>query len=217
METIFPYLPSWTVLVTFSIAATILAITPGPDMTLFLGRTLTQGRLAGIASLMGASTGIIIHTIFAVVGLSALLAASPTGFWALKIVGALYLLWLAFQAVFNSSVFELNPQDKPTVSLLHNYLMGIGVNILNPKVVIFYMTFLPQFVSAVDPSAWKKMLFLGLYSSVLTAPMMICLILVANEFAELLKRQPTLSRGIHYLFGTVFTIFAVKILLTEGK
>ncbi len=211
------FLPTLPVLLAFSVAGVLLAITPGPDMTLFLGRTLAQGRAAGMATLAGTSVGTMIHTVMAVAGISALLAASPTGFWILKIVGALYLLWLAFQSIVNRSTFALDVTGKPPRSLKRNFAMGLGVNLLNPKVVIFYMTFLPQFVSANDPNAWKIMLFLGLFFTPLTVPLMAAMILAADQVAETLKRKPAVSRSIDWVFGTVFAVFAVRILMAEGR
>ncbi|MEM9678031.1 MAG: LysE family translocator, partial [Pseudomonadota bacterium] len=190
----------------------------GPDMTLFLSRTLSQGRMAGIVSMLGATTGTMIHTVLAVVGISALIAASPIAFGILKIVGALYLLWLAYQAVFKGSTFTLeNDKPKKQTSLKTSFLMGIGVNLLNPKVVLFFMTFLPQFVSASDPAAWQKMLFLGLFFGLLTAPLMAVMIYAARSFADTLQKKPLVRRVIDYVFGSIFALFAVRILWADSR
>jgi threonine/homoserine/homoserine lactone efflux protein len=97
------FLPDPETLAAYSIACLILCITPGPDMSLFLQRTITAGRAAGIASTLGASAGCLVHTAVAAVGLSAVIAASPTAFLVLKIVGAGYLAWLAVDAIRNGS------------------------------------------------------------------------------------------------------------------
>jgi len=211
------FLPSLSIVLAFSAAAMILAMTPGPDMTLFLGRTLADGPRAGMASMTGAAFGCLLHTLAAVLGISVLLAASPTGFWALKIVGALYLLWLAYQALFHGSTFKLETDEKPQKknSLAKNFFIGVGINVLNPKVVIFFITFLPQFVSVDDPNAWQKMLFLGAFFIVITYPPMVVMILMADKFAASLKRNPKITRIIDYLFGAIFAAFAVKILTTQ--
>lgn len=219
------FIPSLPILASFAIASLLLAITPGPDMTLFLGRALSQGRLAGVMSLLGATTGTLIHTTLAVAGISALLVASPTGFWLLKIAGAFYLLWLAYQSVFKSSTFNLEPvQSDESVSraglgkqMVRHYLVGIGVNLLNPKVVIFFMTFLPQFVTATDPFAPHKMMFLGLFFAVVSVPPMIALIFAANRFAASVNNNPSISRMIDYVFGAVFAAFAIRILTTSAR
>jgi len=212
------FLPELGVIAAFSIAAFVLCITPGPDMTLFLSRTLSQGRSAGVISMLGATCGCIVHTVLAVVGISALIAASPVAFGVLKVVGAIYLLWLAYQAVVKGSTFTLE-EDKPKkpVGLLRNFLMGLGVNMLNPKVVLFFMTFLPQFVSASDPAAWQKMLFLGLFFAFITAPPMVLIIFAARSFADTLQRKPSVQRMIDYVFGSIFALFAVRILWTDGR
>lgn len=93
------FLPDTATLFAFTLAALVLTVTPGPDMTLFMSKTLTQGRLAGLAAVLGATAGLVVHTILAAVGVSALLAASAVAFTLLKIVGAAYLIWLAYQAI----------------------------------------------------------------------------------------------------------------------
>src|SRR5919199_3583388 len=92
------FLPEPAVLLTYTAACFVLFITPGPDMSLFLAKTVTGGRKAGLAAMLGAQAGCCVHTLLAALGLSALLAASATAFTALKVVGALYLLWLAIDA-----------------------------------------------------------------------------------------------------------------------
>ncbi len=186
-------------------------------MTLFLGATLKSGRRAGIATLLGAASGCLVHTLLAALGISILLATSPTAFWALKIVGATYLLWLAFRAVAKGTTLVIEDDGSGRPGFLRNYLTGVGINILNPKVVIFFITFLPLFVTADDPAAWQKMLFLGVFFVGFTTPLMACLILVAEQLAGIIKKRPQISRGIDWLFGAVFAAFAVKILLTEGR
>ncbi|MEM1040898.1 MAG: LysE family translocator [Pseudomonadota bacterium] len=212
------FLPDLAVIAAFSVAAIVLSITPGPDMTLFLSRTLSQGRMAGMVSMLGATTGTMIHTVLAVAGISALIAASPVAFGVLKIAGALYLLWLAYQAVFRGSTFKLeNEKPKKQATLKTSFLMGIGVNLLNPKVVLFFMTFLPQFVSASDPAAWQKMLFLGLFFGLLTAPLMAGMIYAARSFADTLQKKPLVQRAIDYVFGSIFALFAVRILWADSR
>ena len=212
------YIPDLPVLVAFTLAAWLLAITPGPDMTLFLSRTLGQGRAAGIASLTGAAAGTLVHTALAVLGISAIVAASQTAFLVLKIIGALYLAWLAIDAIRSGSTFRLDEKRiARRVSLKRAFMAGLGVNLLNPKIVLFYMTFLPQFVAAGDPYLSQKMIFLGLLFVVVTYPVMLAMILTAERFAHALKSHPRIARGIDYLFASVFGIFAVRILLEEGR
>jgi threonine/homoserine/homoserine lactone efflux protein len=157
------FLPTLPVLAAYVAAVLVITFTPGPDMTLFLGKAVRQGRASGMAAMLGASTGVLVHTVLVALGLSALVAASATAFLVLKIVGALYLLWLAVQALRHGSALNLDaggapPQGEP---LYRTWLQGLGVNLLNPKIIMFFMTFLPQFVAAGDPDAAEKLIFLG--------------------------------------------------------
>ncbi len=210
------FLPTLPVIAGYTVAAIVLGLTPGPDMTFFLSRTIAQSRAAGAAALFGASTGLVIHTVLVAAGLSVLLAASTTAFTILKFGGAAYLAWLAYDAVQNGSALSLskNGRSEPLRSV---YLKGLLVNLLNPKVIIFFVTFLPQFVSPNDPEAAKKLLFLGLYFTVVNIPVCFTLILFAEQIAKLIKRSPTTTSFVDWLFAGVLGAFAVKLVLTEAR
>ena len=131
-------------------------------MTLFVGRALSEGRKPPASpAWSGAMTGIVIHTALVALGLSALIVASPEAFMVLKIGGAGYLVWLALQAIRNGSAFSPETAKRAPRSLFQNWATGLGINLLNPKIILFFMTFLPQFVSAHDPHAPGKLFFLG--------------------------------------------------------
>ncbi len=134
------FLPDLSALLAFTVAAIVLTITPGPDMTLFLGRTLAQGRAAGFAAYCGACTGSLIHTTLAAVGLSALIAASPEAFLALKVVGG-GLSRLARGPGDPPRLFASVERAKaPPQSFAANWATGIGINLLNPKIILFFVT-----------------------------------------------------------------------------
>ena len=105
-----PFVPDLAVIVPFALATLVIAITPGPDMTLFVGRALSQGRAAGLACMAGAMTGVLIHTLLVALGLSALIVASPQAFLQLQMFGAAYLVWLASQANRHGSAFSTQAQ-----------------------------------------------------------------------------------------------------------
>ncbi|NDW04460.1 LysE family translocator [Jiella pacifica] len=212
------FIPDLSTILAFSVACFVLTITPGPDMTLFLGRTLAGGRASGIAAYAGASTGSLIHTTLAAVGLSALIAASPEAFFVLKIFGAGYLIFLAVQAIRTGSTFKLDANgEKKQPSLKGSWLTGIGINLSNPKIILFFVTFLPQFVHAGDPHAGQKLFFLGVYFIVFATPFSLAMIVAADKLASALKRRPKITRAIDYLFASIFSAFAVKILMTQGR
>ena len=211
------FLPDVGTLLTYTLAAILLFITPGPDMSLFLAKTLSGGRKAGMASMLGATAGCCVHTLLAALGLSALLAASVTAFTVLKVVGALYLLWLAFDAVRHGSALNLKSDAKEEVSVWRTFLVGVGINLTNPKIVLFFVTFLPQFVQAGDPHAADKLVFLGLYFVAFTSPMAAVMIMGAEKVIALLRNRPKVMRALDYSFAGLFSAFAVKILAASAR
>jgi len=211
------YIPGLPVLATFSLAVLLLAITPGPDMTLWMSRAIRDGRAIGMMAMLGTNLGIVIHTLLVAFGVSALIVASPMAFLVLKTGGAGYLLWLAIQAVRNRSVLAVKATGKGSASMGKAFLNGLWVNLLNPKVIIFFMTFLPQFVSVKDPHVTGKLIFLGVLSILIALPIAIVVVLGANRLADWLKRKPQVMRAVDYVFATVFSVFAVKILLTQSR
>lgn len=211
------FVPGLPILAAFALATLLLAITPGPDMTLWMSRTIRDGRAIGMMTLLGTNLGIGIHTLLVAFGVSALVVASPVAFLVLKTGGAGYLLWLAIQAVRNRSVLSVKTTGKTNASMGKAFLNGLWVNLLNPKVIIFFMTFLPQFVSVNDPHVTGKLIFLGLLSILIALPIAIVVVLGANGLADWLKRKPQVMRIVDYVFAAVFSVFAVKILLTQSR
>ena len=211
------YLPTAAVIAQFAVATLVIAITPGPDMTLFVGRALSEGRAAGLACMAGALTGCLIHTTMVAFGLSALIVASPQAFLALKIFGAGYLVWLAWQAIRKGSAFSPEKKSGPQHTLVQNWATGIGINLINPKIILFFMTFLPQFVSVDDPNAAAKLFSLGFLFIIVSVPVTVPMVLAADGFSGLLRKSPRVTRAIDYLFAGVFSAFALKILTAQAK
>jgi threonine/homoserine/homoserine lactone efflux protein len=206
-------LPEPAVLVPFAIAVIVIALTPGPDMTFFIGRALAQGRAAGLAALAGACSGIVVHTMAVALGLSALIVAAPAAFLALKIAGAVYLAWLAVQAIRHGSALTLPGAPSSERSLAATWVSGLAINLLNPKILLFFMTFLPQFVRADDPDAAAKLVTLGLLFIVISLFVTVPMILAADRVAMVLRGRPRIARAIDWVFASVFAAFAVQILL----
>ncbi|MGE7369599.1 LysE family translocator [Neorhizobium sp. NPDC001467] len=211
------FLPSAATLLAFSAAGLLLALTPGPDMTLSISRALGQGRRPALYVVIGTSLGVVCHTLLVAFGISALITASPTAFFILKTGGAAYLLWLAIQAIRFGSSLSVEKVDRAESSVLANISVGFWVNLLNPKVIIFFMTFLPQFVTANDPHVTGKLIFLGLYFIATCMPVNIAAILAADKLAGWLQANPKVLRGIDYTFAGVFSVFAAKIFLTQAR
>ncbi|PDT06229.1 threonine transporter RhtB [Rhizobium chutanense] len=211
------FLPSLSTLLAFAAATLLLAATPGPDMTLSISRSLSQGKKAALFVVIGTSLGIVVHTMLVAFGISALITASPTAFLILKTGGAAYLFWLAVQAIRFGSKLTVAKVEEQKGSALSNISSGFWVNLLNPKVIIFFMTFLPQFVSAGDPAVTQKLLFLGLCFIVIGMPVNAGVVLAADWLASWLQNNRKVLRGMDYTFAGVFSIFAAKILLTQAR
>jgi threonine/homoserine/homoserine lactone efflux protein len=211
------FVPDASTLALYALACVILFITPGPDMSLWLAKTVAGGRRGGAAAMLGTQAGCLFHTVLAAAGLSAVLAASATAFTLLKIVGALYLAWLAIDAIRSGSALSIKAADPAATPFWPTFLSGLAINLTNPKVVLFFLTFLPQFVTVHDPDAAGKMLFLGLFFIAINLPLSTLLILGAEQVIGWLKTRPGVLRAIDFTFAGVFGIFAVKILTTQGR
>lgn len=211
------FIPDLTVILTFGLASLLLALTPGPDMALFLSRAINYGRPHGYAALFGACTGLLLHSALAALGISILIAAAPTAFLVLKIVGAVYLLWLAFNALRANGGLTLSAAARTAPSLGQSYLTGLGINLLNPKIILFFVTFLPQFVDRHDPAAGGKLLFLGLEFILVSLPPTLAMIFVADRIARLLIQKAWVGKVLNYSFAGVFAAFALSILFIEGR
>ena len=211
------FLPSLPVFLAYTGASFLLFITPGPDMSLFLSRTVSSGRRAGIASAVGSNMGCVFHTLLVAFGVSALIAASSTGFLLLKIFGAGYLLWLAVDAIRHGSSLNVKATGTSQATALKSFLLGVMVNLTNPKVLLFFISFLPNLVEAGDPNASGKLLFFGLYFVALNIPLSIITVLVAERLVGWLKARPQVLRWIDYTFAGVFALFALKIAFIEGR
>lgn len=159
---------------TFLLSSFLLWITPGTDTMYILTRSISQGRQAGLVSALGIGSGILIHTVFAGFGLSAILATSAWAFTLIKICGAAYLIYLGLQAWLRETK-PLSTLEVDTMSHWHIYRQGVVTNVLNPKVAIFFLAFLPQFV---DPVAGLGALpFLALGILFVTGGTLWCLLL----------------------------------------
>ena len=211
------FVPDPSIIVAFAIAGIILAVTPGPDMALFISRTVNYGRAHGIMSGLGAISGLLVHTSLAAFGVSFLLANAPTAFLTLKILGAAYLLWLAFSAIHSGGGLTLVDKEKRHSSLLQSYLTGVGINLTNPKIILFFVTFLPQFVSSSDPNAAGKLLFLSAEFLLVSLPIIFAIVVLAEWIKNVLTRSKLAQKALNWSFAAVFAGFAAAIFAVESQ
>lgn len=201
---------------TFLIAGLILNLTPGADTMYILGRSIAQGKKAGILSALGISTGAIFHIIFATLGLSIILAKSAMAFEIVKYLGAVYLIFLGLKAIFKKTngKFELNDENEIT-NHKRIYFSGILTNILNPKVALFFLAFLPQFI---DPNYVQSSLpFLILGITFLLTGTIWCLILAlfASKLSDRIRKNYKIKRWLDKITGGIFIALGIKLALTK--
>jgi len=211
------FIPPFATILTFALASLVLIITPGPDMALQLSRAINYGRLHGMVTFLGAMLGILVHSALVALGISILIVAAPPLFLALKIVGAVYLLWLAWQAIRAGGGFKLAAAAKQTPTLGQSFLAGVMIDLLNPKVVLFFVTFLPQFVHAEDPGASGQLFFLGVEFVLISLPCGVALVWFAAWITKALTRSKTVERVLNWGFAGVFATFAAIILSAQAR
>lgn len=203
-------------LLLFAGASLLMALTPGPNMIYLLSRSLCQGRMAGIMSWGGVVLGFSVHMLCAAVGLTALFMAIPMGYELLKVAGALYLLWLAWQGIRPGAKSPFEPSALPAHSPGRLFLMGLLTSVLNPKVAIFYLSVLPQFISPQAGSVLGQSLQLGIVQLLISAAVNLSVALCAARLADWFARNRLWLAVQRYLMATVLGLLAVR-LLAQGR
>ncbi|HEX7243671.1 MAG TPA: LysE family translocator [Longimicrobiaceae bacterium] len=199
----------------FVAGSVLLVVTPGPDMAYLLARSLAQGRKAGIVAALGFNAGGYCHLAAALLGLSAMLAASPHAFTAVKWLGAGYLIYLGLQALFSSRRAELFPtQDVRPRRLRLIFWQAFLSDVLNPKVGVFFLAFLPQFVDRSGPGRTQQLVLLGVTVCVIALAINIPLVFVASRVSERLRRNGATSHHLTRLMGAVFILIGLQVALT---
>lgn len=201
----------------FAIASLLLALTPGPNMIYCVSRTLVQGRRAGFVSLAGVLLAFLVHLVAAALGLTALLLAVPLAFDAIRLIGAAYLLWLAWQAVKPGGTAPFEPRALPADRPGKLFRMGFLTNLLNPKVAMFYLSFFPQFIHPERGSVLLQSAMLGAVQITGSAVVNATLVFGAAGITAVLSQSTGWLRTQRYVMGTVLAAIAVRIALTERK
>ena len=196
---------------TFLFAGILLNLTPGADTIYILSRSIAQGRKAGVASVLGIMTGSIVHTTFAALGLSVILATSAVIYQTVKYIGAAYLVYLGVRMFF-ASEFLLNPDScRKQEPLLDIYRQGVLTNVLNPKVALFFLSFLPQFI---DPAFARGPLpFLVLGLTFTTTGTIWCFVLAtsASALTVRLRNNSVIARALQKICGVVFVALGLQL------
>lgn len=205
MDIVIPGAPSIAV---FSVAAILLLLTPGPAVLYIVARSVEQGRVAGLASVCGITTGTLVHVLAASLGLSALLASSALAFAFVKYAGAGYLIYIGMRRLFSRAdapePSSDAPLELPVRSLGRLYRDGFVVNVLNPKTALFFLAFLPQFVDASRGAVTSQIAFLGLLFTLMGLISDGLYALVAGTAGRWVKRNAHYLRWERYITGSVF-------------
>lgn len=201
----------------FAGAALLMVLTPGPNMIYLISRSISQGWKAGVISLFGVIAGFLVHMFAAAVGLTALFLAVPLAYDALKWAGALYLLWLAWQAVRPGARSPFEARDLPIDSMPKLFLMGFLTNVLNPKVAVFYLAILPQFISAAHGSVFLQSIVLGLTQITISFTVNLLIALSAAGIASWFARNPTWLMVQRYFMGFVLATLAMRLALQQQR
>jgi len=200
----------------YLLAATGLSLSPGPNGLLALTHGALHGRRKALYTIFGGAFGFIAIIALSMFGIGALLKASLVWLTVMKWIGGAYLIWLAVATLRHGAALKLNPDGGAAQPLVRVFLTGLGINLLNPKIVVFFLTFLPQFVSANDPHAGAQLMFLGLYFIALGIPTCAVSILAAERFTAAIRRSPRAMRAIDYLFAGLMGAFAVRLLFARA-
>jgi threonine/homoserine/homoserine lactone efflux protein len=196
-------------------ASLALIATPGQDMLYVITRALAQGRLAGVCSALGVCCGILVHTAIAALGIGALLQASETLFLAVKLAGAAYLVWLGLRLLLTRASVSLEATGGRRLSPLSLFAQGVLSNVSNPKMVLFFLAFLPQFVSAADPHPTAHLVFLGVLYAVMALPVKAGVALVAGSLFENLARSRAALAWLNRASGTVLVALGVRLAASD--
>jgi threonine/homoserine/homoserine lactone efflux protein len=193
-----------------------LNVTPGPDLLYILGRSLGQGRGAGVVSALGIGAGCLVHVVGAALGLSALLLALPLAYDAVRWAGAAYLVYLGVRALC-SRAGALEVTALAPVSLRRVFFQGAITNVLNPKVALFFLAFLPQFADPARGPLAPQLLFLGAIFSFNGTLVCIAFALVASRVGEWLRTRYGVSRLLDRMTGGLFVALGLRLALLDRR
>lgn len=211
-------MPNSTDLLAFALVSLGMVLTPGPNMVYLISRSICQGRLAGLISLGGVALGFVVYMLCAAFGITALLFAVPYAYDTLRLAGAAYLLWLAWQALKPGGRSPFEVQALPQDSARKLFAMGLLTNLLNPKIAMLYLALLPQFIRVGEGvgSVLTQSLVLGFTQISISITVNALIAIAAGSVAGFLAGRPLWLLAQRWLMGTVLAALAVK-MATEAR
>jgi|TARA_B110000240_G_scaffold79482_1_gene90600 threonine/homoserine/homoserine lactone efflux protein len=208
-------------LFSFLIASFLMAVAPGPSNAFLMAQTFANGRTAGMQSAFGFALGGVVHTFFAVIGLSAILKASAAAYSAVQYTGAAYLCYLGFMMIKSTlknttTATQTQSEDKPHVSTAKKsnvMFQAMMTEVLNPKVALFFIAFIPQFVDPSLSSATFQLAFFGLLYPIFAFPIDCTYIYFGDKIAQFFRQHPNSQLWIDRVTGMIFIALAINLLL----
>jgi threonine/homoserine/homoserine lactone efflux protein len=210
-------MPEPSSLIAFGLIAFGMVLTPGPNMIYLVSRSICQGRLAGLISLGGVALGFVFYMLCAAFGITALVLAVPYAYDGLRIGGALYLLYLAWQALKPGGRSPFQVKNLPKDSPRKLFLMGFLTNLLNPKVAMVYLSLMPQFISLDRGSVLTQSLVLGMTQLVISVSVNGIIAVTAGTIAGFLAGRPFWAVVQRWLMGTVLAGLAVRMAMDNSR
>lgn len=203
-------MPDPSSLLAFALVALGMVLTPGPNMVYLISRSICQGRQAGLISLGGVALGFVFYMLCAAFGITALVMAVPFAYDALRFAGALYLLYLAWQAVKPGGRSPFQVRDLPVDGPRKLFVMGFVTNLLNPKIAVMYLSLLPQFIDPDRGSVLTQSLALGTTQIAVSVTVNVMIAVAAGSIAAFLASRPTWVTVQRWFMGTVLAGLAVR-------
>jgi len=194
-----------------------LVMTPGPNMIYVVSRSITQGRAAGLVSLLGVGAGFLVYLAAAVAGIAAVFSRVPVAYGALRAGGAVYLLYLAWQAIRPGGAAVFAPKELPPDPPRRLFVMGMVTNLLNPKIAVLYVSLLPQFVDPHRGSVALQSLVLGAIQITIALSINCVWVLTASSLASFLGRRPGWLRTQRYFMGSVLGALAIRLATERSR
>ncbi|QKI90054.1 LysE family translocator [Thiomicrorhabdus xiamenensis] len=202
------------ILIPFIVASALLSIAPGPDNLYVLTQSALSGAKNGLIITLGLCTGLIVHTTLVAVGVAALIQASPAAFTVLKVIGALYLLYLAWQ-ILSSPAARLSGSKTQSLTPFQLYRRGILMNISNPKILVFFLAFLPQFALPQNGPLMPQLFLLGALFIVVGFSIFSAIAFLSGRLGDWLKHSPRAQLYLHRIAGAVFIALAINLLAAQ--
>ena len=194
----------------FLIASALLALAPGPDIVYVLTRAIAQGRPAGFAAALGFATGVIFHTALAVLGVAALIRSSEFAFTLVRYAGAAYLIYLGVRTLTSRSAIHLG-QDGAEIALWTVYKQSVIGNMLNPKVTLFFLSFLPQFINMKAGHLEWQMVLLGVLFMLQTVVIFGAIAFFSGTIGDRLRTKPAIADRLNIFAGVIFIVLGIRV------